>query len=52
MLLLEERLTTVARHEMGLSYEVGGDQVIGVTFEHGENGEKGHLKGHAIRFTR
>jgi uncharacterized protein YbjQ (UPF0145 family) len=31
---------------------MGGDQVIGVTFEHGDNGEQGHLKGHAIRFTR
>ena len=25
---------------------------IGVTFEHGDNGEKGHLKGRAIRYTR
>jgi uncharacterized protein YbjQ (UPF0145 family) len=33
-------------------HAMGGDQVIGVTFEHGENGEKGHLKGRAIRFTQ
>ena len=33
-------------------HAMGGDQVIGVTFEHGDNGEKGHLKGHVVRYTR
>jgi uncharacterized protein YbjQ (UPF0145 family) len=30
---------------------MGGDRVINVTFEHGDNGEQGHLKGQAIRYT-
>jgi uncharacterized protein YbjQ (UPF0145 family) len=34
------------------AHAMGGDQVIGVTFEHGDNGEQGHLKGRAIRYTR
>jgi uncharacterized protein YbjQ (UPF0145 family) len=32
--------------------EMGGDQVIGVTFEHGEDGKQGHLRGTVIRHTR
>jgi uncharacterized protein YbjQ (UPF0145 family) len=31
---------------------MGGDMVIGITFEHGDNGEKGHLRGQVIRYTR
>ncbi len=31
--------------------EMGGDQVINVTFEHGEDGALGHLRGKVIRFT-
>lgn len=33
-------------------HRMGGDQVIGVTFEHGEGGAKGHLRGRVIRYTR
>ena len=33
-------------------HALGGDQVIGVTFEHGENGARGHLRGRVIRYTR
>ena len=32
--------------------EMGGDQVIDVTFEHGDDGALGHLRGKVIRFTR
>ena len=32
--------------------QMGGDQVIDVTFEHGDDGALGHLKGKVIRFTR
>jgi uncharacterized protein YbjQ (UPF0145 family) len=32
--------------------EMGGDQVIGVTFEHGDDGQQGHLRGKVIRYTR
>jgi uncharacterized protein YbjQ (UPF0145 family) len=31
---------------------MGGDRVIGVTFEHGENGAQGHLRGRVVRYTR
>jgi uncharacterized protein YbjQ (UPF0145 family) len=31
---------------------MGGDLVIGIQFEHGEHGEKGHLRGKVIRYTR
>ncbi len=31
---------------------MGGDLVIGLQFEHGDNGEKGHLRGKIIRYTR
>jgi uncharacterized protein YbjQ (UPF0145 family) len=31
---------------------MGGDLVIGITFEHGDNGAKGHLRGQVIRYTR
>ena len=31
---------------------LGGDQVVNIQFEHGENGEKGHLRGNVIKFTR
>lgn len=31
---------------------MGGDQVIDVLFEHGEEGARGHLRGKVIRFTR
>jgi uncharacterized protein YbjQ (UPF0145 family) len=29
---------------------MGGDLVIGIQFEHGEHGEKGHLRGKVIRY--
>jgi uncharacterized protein YbjQ (UPF0145 family) len=29
---------------------MGGDSVINITFEHGENGAKGHLRGNVIRY--
>ncbi len=32
--------------------QMGGDRVIGVTFEHGEDGKQGHLRGQVIRYTR
>ncbi len=32
------------------AHEMGGDNVIGVTFEHGEDGAQGHLRGHVIRY--
>jgi uncharacterized protein YbjQ (UPF0145 family) len=32
--------------------EMGGDQVIDVTFEHGDDGAQGHLRGKVIRYTR
>jgi uncharacterized protein YbjQ (UPF0145 family) len=31
---------------------MGGDLVIGIQFEHGEHGEKGHLRGKVVRYTR
>jgi uncharacterized protein YbjQ (UPF0145 family) len=31
---------------------MGGDRVIDVTFEHGEDGAQGHLRGKVIRYTR
>ena len=31
---------------------MGGDNVINIQFEHGDNGEKGHLRGNVIRYTR
>ena len=31
--------------------EMGGDRVIGVTFEHGDDGQQGHLRGTVIRYT-
>lgn len=34
------------------AHEMGGDQVIDVTFEHGDDGAQGHLRGKVIRFTR
>jgi uncharacterized protein YbjQ (UPF0145 family) len=33
-------------------HAMGGDQVIDVTFEHGDDGAQGHLRGKVIRFTR
>ena len=33
-------------------HQMGGDQVIDVTFEHGDDGAQGHLHGKVIRFTR
>jgi uncharacterized protein YbjQ (UPF0145 family) len=33
------------------AHEMGGNQVIDVTFEHGEDGAQGHLRGKVIRFT-
>jgi uncharacterized protein YbjQ (UPF0145 family) len=32
--------------------EMGGDQVINVTFEHGDDGAQGHLRGMVIRYNR
>ena len=34
------------------AHAMGGDQVIDVTFEHGDDGQQGHLRGHVIRFSR
>ncbi len=34
------------------AHEMGGDQVIDVTFEHGDDGQQGHLRGKVIRFSR
>jgi hypothetical protein len=31
---------------------MGGNHVIDVTFEHGDDGALGHLRGKVIRFTR
>ena len=33
------------------AHEMGGNQVIDVTFEHGDDGQQGHLRGKVIRFT-
>ena len=33
------------------AHEMGGNQVIDVTFEHGDDGAQGHLRGKVIRFT-
>lgn len=33
------------------AYQMGGNQVIDVTFEHGDDGAQGHLRGKVIRFT-
>lgn len=32
--------------------QMGGDQVIDVTFEHGEDGAEGHLRGRVVRYTQ
>jgi uncharacterized protein YbjQ (UPF0145 family) len=32
-------------------HAMGGDQVIDVTFEHGDDGAQGHLRGKVIKFT-
>ena len=37
---------------MGRAHAMGGDQVIDVTFEHGDDGAQGHLRGKVVRFTR
>jgi uncharacterized protein YbjQ (UPF0145 family) len=37
---------------MRRAHAMGGDQVIDVTFEHGENGAQGHLRGTVVRYTR
>ena len=37
---------------MARAARMGGDQVIGVTFEHGEGGHQGRLRGRVIRFDR
>ncbi len=40
-------------HELSArGHAMGGDQVIDVTFEHGDDGARGHLHGKVIRFTR
>jgi uncharacterized protein YbjQ (UPF0145 family) len=31
---------------------LGGDRVVNIQFEHGEDGAKGHLRGNVIKFTR
>ncbi len=31
--------------------EMGGDRVIDVTFEHGDDGQQGHLRGKVIKYT-
>ena len=33
------------------AHAMGGNQVIDVTFEHGDDGQQGHLRGKVIRFT-
>jgi uncharacterized protein YbjQ (UPF0145 family) len=33
------------------AHDMGGNQVIDVTFEHGEDGAQGHLRGKVIRYT-
>jgi uncharacterized protein YbjQ (UPF0145 family) len=33
------------------AHEMGGSQVIDVTFEHGEDGAQGHLRGKVIKYT-
>lgn len=33
------------------AHQMGGNQVIDVTFEHGEGGQQGHLRGKVIRYT-
>jgi uncharacterized protein YbjQ (UPF0145 family) len=32
------------------AHDMGGDQVIQVTFEHGEDGHEGHLRGKVIKY--
>jgi uncharacterized protein YbjQ (UPF0145 family) len=32
--------------------QMGGNQVIDVTFEHGDDGQQGHLRGKVIKFTQ
>ena len=32
--------------------QMGVDQVIDLTFEHGDDGQQGHLRGKVIRFMR
>jgi uncharacterized protein YbjQ (UPF0145 family) len=39
-----------AMHQRKL--EMGGDRVIDVTFEHGEEGHQGHLRGKVIRYVQ
>lgn len=34
------------------SRAIGGDRVVGVTFEHGEDGKPGQVKGRAVRYVR
>lgn len=34
------------------AHEMGGDQVIDVVFDHGDDGAQGHLRGRVIKFTR
>jgi uncharacterized protein YbjQ (UPF0145 family) len=36
---------------MHRAHAMGGDQVIDVTFEHGDDGAQGHLRGRVIRYT-
>lgn len=31
---------------------IGGDRVVSITFEHGEDGNMGHLRGRAVRYVR
>ena len=31
---------------------LGADQIVGVTFEHGEGGARGHLRGRAVKYRR
>ncbi len=33
------------------AHAMGGDRVINVTFEHGDDGQQGHLRGKVIRYT-
>lgn len=30
---------------------MGGDQVIDVTFEHGDDGQQGHLRGKVVKYS-
>ncbi|MGE5183942.1 MAG: hypothetical protein ACM31C_17850 [Acidobacteriota bacterium] len=33
------------------AHDMGGNQVIDVTFEHGDDGAPGHLRGKVIKYT-